>query len=163
MTENYYRVPAAGGVNGSIGDLAVWMLAQMGEAENVLPARVLQAVQTPRALTPGETRRRRKFRERTTASTYGLGWRIMDYGGRRVVGHHGGVRGYRSMIMFDPQLRAGVVALWNSSTSKPNGLEYEVMDMIYRLPFRDWLGIEDLSRDTQPEPAERPENEGGNG
>ena len=161
ITESYYRVPAAGGVNGSIGDLAVWMLAQMGEAGNVLPERVLQAVQTPRALTPGETRRRRKFRERTTASTYGLGWRIMDYAGRRVVGHHGGVRGYRSMIMFDPRLRAGVVALWNSSTSKPNGLEYEVMDMIYRLPFRDWLGIEDLSRETQPEPAEGPENEGG--
>ena len=163
VTEPYYRVPASGGVNGSIGDLAVWMLAQMGEAPDILPEQVLQAVQTPRANTPGETRRRRKFRERTTAAAYGLGWRIIDYAGHRVIGHHGGVRGYRSMIMFDPQLRSGVVALWNSSTSKPNGLEYEVMDAIYRLPFRDWLGIDDLSRDTQPEPEpepELPENEG---
>ena len=38
----------------------------MGEAQDVLPARVLQAVQSPRADTPGETGRRRKFRERTT-------------------------------------------------------------------------------------------------
>ena len=159
ITESYYRVPAAGGVNGSIGDLTVWMLAQMGEAPDVLPVRVLQAVQAPRANTPGETGRRRKFRERTTSSAYGLGWRIIDYAGHRVVGHHGGVRGYRSLIMFDPQRRSGIVALWNSATSKPNGIEYEVMDMIYRLPFRDWLGIEDVSRDTQPEP-ERPENEG---
>ena len=163
VTEYYYRVPAAGGVNGSIADLAVWMLAQMGEAQDVLPERVLQAVQTPRANTPGETRRRRKFGERTHASAYGLGWRIIEYAGHRVVGHHGGVRGYRSMIMFDPQRRAGIVALWNASTSKPNALEYEVMDMVYRLPFRDWLGIDDLNRETQPEPADLPENEGGNG
>jgi beta-lactamase class C len=163
VTDSYYRVPAAGGVNGSIEDLAVWMLAQMGEAQEVLPSRVLQAVQTPRANTPGETGRRRKFRERTHSSAYGLGWRILDYSGRHVVGHHGGVRGYRSMIMFDPQLRSGIVVLWNSSTSRPNGLEYEVMDMIYRLPFRDWLGIEDRSLETQPEAPDRPENEGGNG
>jgi len=129
----------------------------------VLPPAVLQAVQTPRANTPGETGRRRKFRERTHASAYGLGWRIIDYAGHRVIGHHGGVRGYRSMIMFDPELRSGIVALWNSSSSRPNGVEYEVMDMVYRLPLRDWLGIEDLSRDTQPDPADRPDNEGGNG
>jgi beta-lactamase class C len=163
VTEYYYRVPASGGVNGSIADLAVWMLAQMGTAEDVLPERVLQTVQTPRANTPGETGRRRKFRERTRASAYGLGWRIIDYAGHRAIGHHGGVRGYRSMILFDPLLRSGIVALWNSSTSKPNGLEYEVMDMVYRLDRRDWLGIDDLNFETQPEPTERPENEGGVG
>ena len=161
ITESYYRVPAAGGVNGSITDLAVWMLAQMGEAQDVLPASVLQAVQTPRANTPGETGRRRKFRERTQRTAYGLGWRIIDYAGHQAIGHHGGVRGYRSLILFDPTLHSGIVALWNSSSSKPNGLEYEVMDSIYRLPFRDWLGIEDRSLDTQPD--DRPENEGGNG
>jgi beta-lactamase class C len=163
VTDSYYRVPAAGGVNGSIGDLAVWMLAQMGEAQDVLPERVLETVQTPRANTPGETARRRKFRERTHASAYGLGWRVVDYAGHRVIGHHGGVRGYRSLIMFDPALRSGIVVLWNSSASKPNGLEYEVMDMVYRLPFRDWLDIDDRSLEAQPEPAERPENEGGSG
>jgi beta-lactamase class C len=163
VTDSYYRVPAAGGVNGSIGDLAFWMLAQMGEAPDVLPAAVIAAVQAPRVNTPRETSRRRKFRERTASSAYGLGWRIIDYAGRRVIGHHGGVRGYRSMMMFDPQRRAGIVALWNSSSSRPAGIEYEVMDMVYRLPFRDWLAIEDLSRAVQPAPADRPENEGGNG
>ncbi|HEX8641649.1 MAG TPA: serine hydrolase domain-containing protein [Allosphingosinicella sp.] len=152
VTEPYYRVPAAGGVNGSIEDLAAWMLAQMGEAEDVLPRRVLEAVQTPRAATPREVARRRKYRERTTTAAYGLGWRILDYSGHRVIGHHGGVRGYRSMILFDPVRRAGVVALWNSATSRPNGIEYEVMDMVYRLPFRDWLAIEERSLDAHPPP-----------
>ncbi len=162
VNDIYYRVPAAGGVNGSIKDLAIWMLAQMGLAADVLPAPVLAAVQAPRANTPGENFRRRKYRERTAASSYGLGWRILDYAGHRVVGHHGGVRGYRSLILFDPERRAGVVALWNSSSPRPNGLEYEVMDMVYRLPFRDWLELDEPAPPAAaPEPAQQPENEGG--
>jgi beta-lactamase class C len=153
VNDIYYRVPASGGVNGSIKDLAIWMLAQMGLAPDVLSERVLAAVQSPRARTPGETFRRRKFRERTTASSYGLGWRILDYAGRRVVGHHGGVRGYRSTILFDPELRSGIVVLWNSSSSRPNALEYEVMDMVYRLPARDWLGLDEPLPPAAPAPA----------
>lgn len=164
VTEPYYRVPAAGGVNGSIADLAAWMIAQMGLAPDVLPASVLEAVQTPRVATPRENRRRREYAERTANASYGLGWRIFDYAGHKAIGHHGGVRGYRSLILFDPVRRAGVVALWNSSTSRPNGLEYEVMDMVYRLPFRDWLEIDERSLEAQPaEAPDRPENEGGNG
>lgn len=160
VTDSYYRVPAAGGVNGSIEDLAMWMLAQIGSAPEVLSPRALEAVQTAHANTPGETRRRRKFQERTATSAYGLGWRIFDYAGHRVIGHHGGVRGYRSMILFDPARKTGVVALWNSSAGAPNGLEYEVMDMVYRLPFRDWLGVDDGAASEESAPLE---NEGGTG
>jgi beta-lactamase class C len=142
ISDAYYRVPAAGGVNGSIQDLTIWMLANMGLAPDVLTPGLLQQVQTARIATPGENRRRARFHERTATTQYGLGWRIMDYAGHRVIGHHGGVKGYRSMIMFDPQLRSGVVVLWNSASSRPNGIEYEVMDMVYHLPFQDWLFIE---------------------
>jgi len=154
VSDAYYRIPAAGGINGSIKDLSIWMMAQMGLAPEVLPQAVLNAVQTPRIRTPGENFRRRKFRERTASSAYGLGWRILDYAGHRVIGHHGGVRGYRSMILFDPALHSGVVVLWNSSSPKPNGIEYEVMDMIYHLPFHDWIGLEG--------PGEAPTDENGN-
>ncbi len=34
-----------------------------------------------------------------------------------------------------------MVALWNSDTWQPGGLEFEVMDRIYHLPFRDWLEL----------------------
>ena len=61
VSDAYYRIPAAGGINGSIKDLSIWMLAQMGLAPEVLPQAVLNAVQTPRIRTPGENVRRRKF------------------------------------------------------------------------------------------------------
>ena len=52
-----------------------------------------------------------------------------------------GMNGYRSLILFDPEKKSGVVALWNSDTWQPGGLEFEVMDMLYHLPFRDWLEL----------------------
>jgi beta-lactamase class C len=142
VAEPYYRVPAAGGVNSTIKDLAIWMQAQMGLKASVLSPRVLESVQTARASTPGELGRMRKYRERVNTAAYGLGWRVYDYSGHRVIGHHGGVRGYRSLIMFDPVLRSGVVALWNGSSGQPWGLEFEVMDMFYKLEPRDWLQLE---------------------
>jgi beta-lactamase class C len=152
VTEFYYRVPAAGGVNSSIMDLAIWMQAQMGVEPRVVSPRVLEAVQAARAATPGELGRMRKFRERIRTAAYGLGWRIYDYAGHRVIGHRGGVKGYRSLIMFDPALKSGVVALWNSSTNQPGGLEFEVMDMLYGLPSRDWLALDSRPAPEQPQP-----------
>jgi beta-lactamase class C len=156
VTQPYYNVPAAGGVNSSIKDLAVWMQAQMGLDPAVLPKDVLEAVQTPLISTPSERRRMRNFTERLGGTSYGLGWRIYEYAGHRIVSHRGGVTGYRSVIMFDPVKKSGVVALWNSSSNKPGGLEFEVMDMIYQLPFRDWMK---LSAAAPPAPA--PEQEPG--
>jgi len=147
LTDAYYRVPAAGGVNSNIKDLTVWMLAQMGQMPQVVSPNVLQAIHAPLVKTPGERGRLRKFLERLGTAWYGYGWRSYDYAGHRIVGHRGGVNGYRSLILFDPEKKSGVVALWNTNTSQPGGLEFEVMDMIYGLPFRDWLEVE---RSTAP-------------
>ena len=155
VTDIYYHVPAAGGVNSTIKDMAVWLQAQMGLAPSVLPQKVLDTVQQARVGTPGETGRMRKFRERVRETSYGLGWRIYDYAGHRVIAHRGGLKGYRSLIMFDPALKSGVVALWNNATNKPGGLEFEVMDMLYRLPPKDWLGVESDNAPEQPEPEGR--------
>lgn len=141
VTDSYYRVPAAGGVNSSIKDLARWMQAQMGLEPDVLSQEVLAVVQTPRISTPREQRRMRNYAERLKDAHYGLGWRIYDYAGHKIVGHRGGVTGYRSVIMFDPVKKSGVVAFWNSSTSRGAGLEFEVMDMVYQLEPRDWLEL----------------------
>jgi beta-lactamase class C len=160
LTDDYYRVPAAAGVNSDIKDFALWMLAQMGEMPDVVSPNVINAVHQPLVKTPGERGRLRKFAERLKAAWYGYGWRSYDYAGHRIVGHRGGVNGYRSLILFDPQKKSGVVALWNSNTSQPGGLEFEVMDMIYHLPFRDWLDIE---RTGAPAPAAVDDEEVDNG
>lgn len=148
VLDTYYRVPAAGGVNSNIKDLALWMLAQMGAMPDVLPPDLLGTIHAPLVKTPGERGRMRKFLERLAQADYGYGWRSYDYAGHRIVGHRGGVSGYRSLILFDAARKSGVVAMWNSNTSQPGGLEFEVMDMLYGLQFRDWLEL-----DTKAPPA----------
>jgi beta-lactamase class C len=142
MVDTYYKVPGAAGVNSDIKDMALWMEAQMGEMPDVLDAKVLDTIHAPYVKTPTERARLRKFLERVNAAWYGYGWRSYDYAGHRIVGHRGGIKGYRSFILFDPQKKSGVVALWNSDTWQPGGLEFEVMDMIYHLPFRDWMELD---------------------
>jgi beta-lactamase class C len=153
VSDSYYRVPAAGGVNSNIKDMALWMIAQMGEMPDILSPRVLDTIHAPLVPTPGERGRLRKFAERVKSPYYGYGWRSYDYAGHHIIGHRGGVNGYRSLILFDPKLKSGVVALWNSNTSQPGGLEFEVMDMLYHLPFRDWMEL-DKAGSPAPEPAE---------
>lgn len=154
MSDAYYRVPAAGGVNSDIKDLSLWMIAQMGGMPAVISPKVLEVAHSQLVATPGELRRLRKFRERIADPYYGYGWRSYNYAGHRVVGHRGGVNGYRSLILFDPKLKSGVVALWNSSTSQPGGLEFEVMDMLYKLPFRDWMELDTKSAEPVVETPE---------
>jgi len=126
--------------------MALWMIAQMGEMPDVLSPQVLNTIHAPLVKTPGERGRLRKFLERLGEADYGYGWRSYDYAGHRIVGHRGGVAGYRSLILFDPKKKSGVVALWNSNTNQPGGLEFEVMDMIYGLEFRDWLELQRSTR-----------------
>lgn len=145
VKEPYYKVPAAGGVNGSILDLAKFARAQMGLAPDILTPDALNALHAPRVYTPREqSRLRNQFESRMQDARYALGWRTYKYDvtGSRVVGHRGAVEGYRSLMLFDPELQSGVVVLWNSGSRRPVGIELEVMDMIYGLPPQDWMRID---------------------
>ena len=161
IVDTYYRVPGAGGINSNIKDMALWMEAQMGEMPDVVDGHVLDTIHAPYVVTPTERGRLRKFLERLGTAWYGYGWRSYDYAGHHIVGHRGGINGYRSLILFDPKQKSGVVALWNSNTSQPGGLEFEVMDMIYHLPFRDWLELSKNPEQSIAAADAEPENGGG--
>ena len=140
VTDVYYRVPAAGGVNSSVHDLLRWMQAQMGGAPGVLSPAALATMHRPRVATPPQRRRGQMDRALTDAH-YGLGWRTYDYAGHALVGHRGAVDGYRSLMLFDPVERSGIVMLWNSNASKAAGLQLEFFDLLYGLPATDWLQL----------------------
>ena len=145
VNDDYYNVPAAGGVNGSIRDLALYARAHMGLLPDILSDSALELLQTPRIYTRREqSGMSRRYRGTVRDARYALGWRVYKYGeaGDRVVGHRGAVEGYRSYILFDPDRDTGVVILWNSSSRRPNGIGFEVMDMVYNLPFRDWMELD---------------------
>lgn len=141
LSEAYYHVPAAAGVNSTIVDLATWMQAQMGLKPDVLSGTVLDEVQRPRVAT-GRPYGRLNIARELKNPAYGLGMRSFTYKGHRLVGHSGGVSGYRSTMMFDPATKTGIVMLWNSDANLPFRFQAEFFDRVYRVPFTDYLDLD---------------------
>src|SRR5690606_5724413 len=81
---------------------------------------------------------RRMFPTQNFAA-YGLGWRLHDYHGRKVVQHTGSVNYTRTQVGMIPSEGIGVVVIANlSSSSLQTALMYRVFDMFLGLPERDW-------------------------
>jgi len=145
----YYRLAPAAGVNASISDMAQWVIAQAGYRQDVLPQPLLETLHSPIVNTPGEisTRPNHWRSRRLSSAAYGLGWRVYDYAGRRMLYHGGAVQGYRSAMAILPERELGVVLLWNSSSAAPSGLLPTILDRALGLPEHRWLEIE-LPADT---------------
>ena len=111
------------------------LLARIG----VIPDRVLDVIHAPRVYTD---RRRGTFNQAMGASQYALGWRDYNYLGHRLIGHQGAVMGYRATVLFDPVKKSGIAMLWNSQSGRPVALQLELLDRLYGLPRRDWLGLD---------------------
>lgn len=137
----YYRVAPAAGVNASISDMAQWLLAQGGHRPDVLPPALLATLQAPVVSTPTELRGSAWRRERLNAAGYGLGWRVYDYAGHRVVFHGGAVQGYRGAVALMPERDIGIAILWNSESSLPSGLLPTILDSAIGLPYQAWLNL----------------------
>ncbi|NZA28159.1 beta-lactamase family protein [Luteimonas sp. SJ-92] len=140
----YYRVSPAAGVNASIADMAQWLIAQGGHRPDVLPAPLLSTLHAPIVGTPGEMRSRSaSWRgQRLNAAGYGLGWRIYDYAGHRMVFHGGAVQGYRGLMALLPERDLGLVVLWNSESSLPSGLLPTILDSAIGLQSDRWLDVD---------------------
>jgi len=115
VKQPYYDVPAAGGVNANIVDMAKWLAAQFGNTPTVLPKELLNRLHRPLIKTPRELRRVRHMSQVTEAH-YGLGWRIYQYAGNTVVNHSGSVEGYAAQMALLPDKNVGIVLLTNSKT-----------------------------------------------
>ena len=138
----YYRLGPAAGVNASIRDMAQYLLAQTGHRPDVLNARLLSNIHTPRVDTPTELRGSNWRRERLSAAGYGLGWRVYRYGGHAMYFHGGAVQGYRAAMALLPDRDLGVAILWNSESSLPSGLLPTILDSAIGLPQTAWLKLE---------------------
>lgn len=134
-TPHYYRVPPAAGMNASIDDMKVWLLAQLGQRPEVLPAETLDEMHKGTVKTTVR-QAHYGYRRRLGDVYYGLGWRVFNYDGQENFVHHGGyVKGMRSEMMLNRDLQMGLVFLSNSDSSDINDMIFEFLDL-YRLRQR---------------------------
>lgn len=135
----YYRLAPAAGVNASINDMAQWLIAQTGHRTDVLPESALGYMHSAKVKSPTELRGSSWRRGRLNDASYGLGWRVYNYAGHRVIFHGGAVEGYRGAMALVPERDLGLVILWNSSSSLPSGLMPTIVDRALNIPGMPWL------------------------
>lgn len=72
---------------------------------------------------------------------YGLGWRLMDIHGYKVVSHTGTLSGYQAYVAFVPELSLGVVVLNNGSNYGARGAVMQTILKGYmpEAPTTDWV------------------------
>ena len=142
---NIDNVGPAGSINSNVLETAEWLRLQLGEGRHrgkkLLSDSVVKEMHAPQILV-----RRSPEAERlvpmTHLAAYGLGWSIRDYRGRKMVGHGGGIDGFRAEIGLIPEEELGVVILSNrGGTSFPVAMMYRVIDAYLGVPDRDWSAL----------------------
>lgn len=100
---------ASGGLSMSIADLALFTRALHGDA--FLPSDAKRRLWTPANLADGSAV---EFEMMAPGSSYGLGWFLTRYEGRRLVTHGGGMSGYGANLYHFPDEPLSIAVLANA-------------------------------------------------
>jgi beta-lactamase class C len=109
-------------------DMSRWAQANLGAFPHVLSRSMLDIQHAPVVETP----RGNYFNRwpRVEKAYYGLGWRVMDYAGVRIIHHGGGVRGYRSEIVLVPAYDIALIVMFNAETPVANEVVPRFLDSL---------------------------------
>lgn len=128
----YYSVAPASGVNASINDMILWVRANLGAFPEVLSPELLANMHEPIIDTPhGNYFNQWSGLEK---AYYATGWRVFDYKGVRAIHHGGGVRGYRSEMVFVPELDIGFVVMLNAESGIASDVVPAFLDNLLDTP-----------------------------
>lgn len=117
ISEKYYNAVSSGGINASASDMGKWLLLLTGHHPEVISDETLEEIYEPLATI--HNRRYSRDWDGVNESYYGLGWRVLDNHGQKIVYHGGYVNGYRSGIAFAPEEGVGICILINTNSSYP--------------------------------------------
>jgi CubicO group peptidase (beta-lactamase class C family) len=130
-------VGPAGSVNATIGEFARYLRMHINagvlEGVRVLPEKRAREMQT--AQTPIHEPIYEEFGE----ASYGMGFFLGRYAGRKVVYHTGTISGYHALLAFLPEERVGLVLLMNRvERSFPKMVSAHIFDLLLGRPVPDW-------------------------
>ena len=143
-SENVDTLGPAGAINASVSDLSKWLLVQLGRGKlgetRIFSERQSKEMWSPQT-TIGIGNPLRPLRTlKPTWYAYGLGWRLKDYKGQKMVYHGGCLAGMTSLTTLIPRERLGIVILTNQETSFQSSLTYWILDAyLDDAPPTDWI------------------------
>ena len=141
---NIDNIAPAGSINSNVVDMSQWVRLQLGEGSykgtRLISSGAAQEMQEPQTIIPKDPQLS-LFMPDTNFRSYGLGWMLQDYKGRKVVQHGGAIDGMIAMVGMVPQERLGVVVLSNlQGQLLPTALMFRIFDAYLGAPAKDWSG-----------------------
>ncbi len=138
------NIAPAGGINSNVTDMTKWIKLQLhrGELEGKIyfskeashemwtPQTIDRLSRTDEILFPSKH-----------FSTYGLGWDLFDYYGRKIVNHSGGLDGMISQLVLVPEENLGFIILTNSMNYLPYALMYSILDEFFDKKTKDYSSV----------------------
>ncbi len=132
---------AAAGLNSSVADVANWLRMQLNngkfEGKQIVSEQNIWEMHQPAVILP-ISRGSSEFVPSRHFNTFGLGWNVWDYQGRKIVSHSGGLDGMISRTAMMPEENLGLVVLTNSEQSVSTILQYKIFDVFTNAKERDW-------------------------
>lgn len=116
ISNTYYNTAPAGGVNASITDMAKWMVAMLGNKEDVISPATIDQLFEPEIRATAKNHNFNRW-SRIKKSFYGLGWRVIDFQNDTLAYHGGYVNGYRSEVAIHPRDRIAICVLANAPSA----------------------------------------------
>lgn len=109
---------SAGGQLSSVADMLKWEQALCNAT--LLPQSTLETMWTPHPPKQGDNWNKQRY-------VAGLGWQVLNYSDRRVVGHNGGILGFASNMTRFIDDKITVIVLLNSDTiSRPDAIVKDI-------------------------------------
>ncbi len=137
---NYDNAGPAGAANSSIEDMLKWLRmwlnnGKFGGQQLLSPATIRKITSSQMFLTggPGTEPMGNHF------VNYGYGWRLMDYAGRKVILHGGGLPGYVSQVVFVPEDKLGIVILENDVRPIQEAIANKILDLFMTDQDKDYV------------------------
>ena len=135
-------VAPAGSINSNVREMAQWIRLQLGEGTyegtELLNASTVRETHSPETIIDASPLQQRLNPE-SNFQSYGLGWFLQDYRGRKLVSHGGNIDGMSADVALVPEEDLGVVVLSNmNATPFPEIVRREIVDRFLDAPKTDW-------------------------
>jgi CubicO group peptidase (beta-lactamase class C family) len=139
---NYDNVGPAASIYSSVVDMTQYLRLHLGQGRyaerQLLNPATAQEMATPQMVIPIRPNPPALAALTPEFYTYGLGWFIRNYRGRKVVTHSGGVDGLVALATMIPEENLGVVALINQESPLAAAAVYSLIDAYLGTPATDW-------------------------
>ncbi len=135
---NVDNLGPAASVNSSVKDMSHWLLMQLDsgryDGNEIVPFKVLQQTRVSQTI----VNQLNPLFPSTHFSTYGMGWELEDYVGRKIIYHGGGADGFVTSTCIIPEEGLGIVVLTNSDANWfYDILRKQIIDAYLEVPYRN--------------------------